>query len=97
MGECGLQVADGPDADEGNDNPDSSSGDSRASPAAVQAAVCSALKWLVVNEEICKAFAEEGGVRTAFQARFLFHLAASISLDIRVGGALGCLAWRLPC
>ena len=39
----------------------------RVSPAAVQAAVCSALKWLVVNEEICKAFAEDDGVRTALQ------------------------------
>ncbi|KAK9812121.1 hypothetical protein WJX73_009040 [Symbiochloris irregularis] len=38
-----------------------------ASPASVQAAVCSALKWMVVNEEICKGFSDAGGVRTALQ------------------------------
>ena len=32
-------------------------------------AVCGALKWLVVNEELCQAFAREGGVDTICQAR----------------------------
>lgn len=54
-----------------------------ANAASVQAAVCSALKWMVVNEEICKAFSEAGGVRTALQAcsTLFSHSHAQISMN----------------
>ena len=35
--------------------------------AQVCTAVCGALKWLVVNEELCQAFAEQGGTQTICQ------------------------------
>lgn len=33
----------------------------------MQTALCSALKWLLVNEEICTAFADDGGLLAALR------------------------------
>ena len=44
------------------DAPDQDMDQAGSSPSQLCTALCSALKWLVVNEELCTEFAAEGGL-----------------------------------